>query len=114
MARGATSWATYKNAGASTEAACSPASAASRGAGSKVWRAFVTSSSNLGLLIKPQLCDTGGAIEDDRKRTRPKNGSIVEMVTLVALEPFAVGSLAPRRQLVNSVFHSMTSSWTSK
>src|ERR1700682_5893284 len=102
------------NAASSTEAACSSASAASRAAGSKVWRAFVTSSSNFGLLIKPQLCDTGGAIDDVRKRTRAKNGSIVEMVTLVALAPLAVGSLAPRRQLGNRGFHSLTSSWTSK
>src|SRR5260370_40824583 len=51
MARGATSWATYKNAASSTEAACSSASTASRAAGSKVWRAFVTNSSNLGLLM---------------------------------------------------------------
>src|SRR5216683_5777264 len=76
IARGATSWATYRNAASSTEAACSSAKAASRAAGSKVWRALVTSSSNLGLLIKPQLFDTGGAIEDCRKRTMAKNGSI--------------------------------------
>ncbi len=42
----------------------------------KVWRAFVTSSSNFGLLMKPQLFDTGGAIDDCRKRTSAKNGSI--------------------------------------
>jgi len=30
------------------------------------------------LLIKPQLFDTGGAIDDCRKRTREKNGSIAE------------------------------------
>src|ERR1700730_9115298 len=76
MARGATSCATKRNAASSTEAACSSAKAASRAAGSKVWRAFVTSSSNFGLLIKPQLFDTGGAIEDCRKRTRATNGSI--------------------------------------
>src|SRR5260370_27146642 len=76
IARGATSCATYRNAASSTEAACSSASAASRAAGSKVWRALVTSSSNLGLLIKPQLFDTGGAIVDCRKRTMAKNGSI--------------------------------------
>src|SRR5580658_7031509 len=66
-ARGATSWATYKKSASSTEAACSSASAASRAAGSKVWRAFVTNASNLGLLIKPQLLETGGAIDDCRK-----------------------------------------------
>src|SRR5580692_2887766 len=114
IARGATSCATYRNAASSTEAACNSASAASRAAGSKVCRALVTNSSNLGLLIKPQLFDTGGAIEDCRKRTMAKNGSIAAKVTLVALAPLAEGSLAPRRQFVNSVFHSMTSSWTSK
>src|SRR5260221_5292134 len=76
IARGATSWATYRNAASSTEAACSSARAASRAAGSKVWRAFVTSSSNLGLLMKPQLFDTGGAIYDCRKRTMSQNRSI--------------------------------------
>src|SRR5580692_11565427 len=76
IARGATSCATYRKAASSTEAACSSASAASRAAGSKVWRAFVTSSSNLGLLTKPQLLDTGGAIDDCRNRTIAKNGSI--------------------------------------
>src|ERR1700760_4581797 len=54
-ARGPTSWATYRNAASSTEAACNSASALSRSAGSKVWRAFVTSSSNFGLLMNPQL-----------------------------------------------------------
>src|SRR6202012_4091325 len=76
IARGATSWPTNRNAASSTEAACSSASASSRAAGSKVCRALVTSSSNLGLLIKPQLFDTGGAIDDCRKRTIAKNGSI--------------------------------------
>src|SRR3979409_1294710 len=76
MARGAPPCATERNAASSTEAACSSASAASRAAGSKVWRAFVTSSSNFGLLIKPQLFETGGAIDDCRKRTMAKNGSI--------------------------------------
>src|SRR5947209_20420289 len=84
MARGATSWATYRNAASSTEAACRSASALSRSAGSKVCRALETSSSNLGLLMKPQLFETGGAIEDCRKRTSAKNGSIAASVTLVA------------------------------
>src|SRR5205085_7538853 len=110
MARGATSWATYRNAASSTDAACNSASALSRSAGSKVCRALVTSSSNFGLLMNPQLFDTGGAIDDCRKRTMAKNGSIAAYVTLVALAPLALGSLTPRRQLVNSVFHSMTSS----
>src|SRR6201996_9452703 len=76
IARGPTSCATNRNAASSTEAACSSASASSRAAGSKVCRALVTSSSNLGLLMKPQLFDTGGAIDDCRKRTIAKNGSI--------------------------------------
>src|SRR3978361_624350 len=91
MARGATSCATYRNAASSTEAACKSASALSRSAGSKVWRALVTSSSNLGLLIKPQLFDTGGAIDDCRKRTMAKNGAIAAYVTWGALGQLAGG-----------------------
>src|SRR5687768_662311 len=43
-----------------------------------------------------------------------KNGSIAANDTLMAFEPRALWSLAPWRQFVNSVFHSMTSSSTSK
>ena len=48
------------------------------------------------------------------KRTIAKNGSIAAKLTLVALAPLADGSFAPLRQLVNSVFHSITSNSTSK
>src|ERR1700712_3691911 len=76
IARGPTSCATYRNAASSTDAACNSAKAASRASASNVVRALVTNSSNFGLLMKPQLFDTGGAIDDCRNRTMAKKGSM--------------------------------------
>src|SRR5450830_1036606 len=43
-----------------------------------------------------------------------KKGSMAAKLTLIALLPLAEGSLLPLRQLVNKVFHSITSNCTSK
>jgi hypothetical protein len=63
---------------------------------------------------KPQLFETGGKVLVEVNRTIAKKGSIAAKLTLIACAPLAVGSFAPRRQLVNSVFHSITSNATSK
>ncbi|MNN04287.1 hypothetical protein D3C81_1170080 [compost metagenome] len=77
-------------------------------------RAFSISLSNSALPKKPQLFETGGCVLVLTKRTIAKNGSIAAKLTLMALAPCALASLAPMRQLVNRVFHSTTSKSTSK
>ncbi len=59
------------------------------------------------------MLETGGWVLVLTKRTMAKNGSIAAKLTLMALAPCALGSFAPMRQLVNSVFHSTTSKSTS-
>src|SRR5450830_1311704 len=114
MARGPVSCATQTNGASSTILACNWASKASRCLASNVVRALAMMASTSGLLEKPQLFDTGGAALELTKRTIAKNGSIDAKLMFTASEPCALGSLAPMRQLVYSVFHSMTSNWTSK
>jgi len=68
-------------------------------------------SSSISDVIKPQLFEPA-AHRRLQERPRAKNGTIVEKVTLVALAPLAGRILGAAPQLVNSVFHSMTSSWS--